>query len=200
MIRNSINWQVMLAVTMVSFFGLGFMFFGLLLYYYFIYEWLFPGGQYTEEWFPSDFVVLGVIVSIGQLTATLVGWRLARKVVLPLEAVGESARSIAEGNFGARAKVTRKVFGEAERLMADFNVMAARLENAEAELRYSNTAIAHELRTPLTILRGRLQGLSDGIFAPSPTFYDGLLAHIDGLTRLVEDLRTLGLFTADRLE
>jgi two-component system sensor histidine kinase AdeS len=84
--------------------------------------------------------------------------------------------------------------------VADFNAMAARLESAEAELHYSNTAIAHELRTPLTILRGRLQGLSDGVFAPSPQLYDTLLAHIDGLTRLVEDLRTLGLFTADRLE
>lgn len=37
-------------------------------------------------------------------------------------------------------------------LLADFNAMAERLERAEAELKYSNSAIAHELRTPLTIL------------------------------------------------
>jgi two-component system sensor histidine kinase AdeS len=201
MIRNSVNWQVTLTVTAVSLFGLGAMFFGLVLYYDYVYEWLFPGGgQYSDEWYPSDFVVPGVIALIGQLTATFVGLRLARTVVLPLDAVGEAARSIAEGNLDARARVTRKIFGEAERLVADFNAMAARLESAEAELRYSNTAIAHELRTPLTILRGRLQGLADGVFAPSPQLYDTLLAHIDGLTRLVEDLRTLGLFNADRLE
>ncbi len=132
--------------------------------------------------------------------ASLAGWHHARRVIIPLEAVAHAAREIAEGNFKARAKVSGKVFGEAENLIDDFNDMAERLERAEAELRYWNSAIAHELRTPLTILKGRLHGLLSGVFAPSPALYGGLLSHVDGLACLVEDLRTLGLFSVDRLE
>lgn len=186
-------------MTIVNFVALAAMFFGWIGFYS-IYDWLFPKAIYTEDWTAFDSVVLGVIVLVGQLTAALVGWRLARKVATPLAVVGTAVRLIAQGNFRARAKLGSEVFGEAERLLADFNTMAARLEAAETELRYSNTAIAHELRTPLTILRGRLQGLNDGVFAPTPQLFESLVAHVDSLARLVEDLRTLGLFSADKLE
>lgn len=197
--RNGLTWQVVLAMTIVNFVALAAMFFGWIAFYA-VYDWLFPKTPYTENWTAFDFVVLGVIVLVGQLTAALVGWRLAERVAAPLAVVGEAARSIAQGNFSARATLDEKMFGEAERLLTDFNTMAARLEGAEAELRYSNTAIAHELRTPLTILRGRLQGLNDGVYEPSQQLFDSLVAHVDGLARLVEDLRTLGLFSADKLD
>jgi two-component system sensor histidine kinase AdeS len=63
-----------------------------------------------------------------------------------------------------------------------------------------NAAIAHELRTPVTVLRGRLQGLSEGVFEPTPAILSGLLIHMEGLSRLVEDLRVLGLDESGRLE
>ena len=71
---------------------------------------------------------------------------------------------------------------------------------AEAELAYSNSAIAHELRTPLTILRGRLQGLLDGVFEPNPLLFERLVAHVDSLSAIVEELRTLALNNAGQLE
>jgi two-component system sensor histidine kinase AdeS len=107
---------------------------------------------------------------------------------------------IAKGDFTARAETNDTTFREAKNLVTDFNAMAARLERAESELRYSHSAIAHELRTPLTILRGRLQGLSDGVFAPTPELFERLLSHVDDLSRIVEDLRTLALSEAGRLE
>ncbi|KQU83906.1 histidine kinase [Ensifer sp. Root31] len=186
-------------MTVVNIVALAAMFFGWVIFYT-IYDWLFPRAPYTDEWTAFDFGVLGVIVLVGQLTAALVGWRLAEKIAAPLAVLSEAARSIAQGTFSTRATMTKRVFGEAERLLADFNTMAARLEAAEAELRYSNTAIAHELRTPLTVLRGRLQGLNDGVYVPSQQLFDSLLAHVDGLALLVEDLRTLGLFSANKLE
>lgn len=186
-------------MTIVNVVALTAMFFGWIAFYA-VYDWLFPKAPYTDDWTSFDFGVLAAIILVGQFTAALVGWRLAGEVTAPLAVVGEAARSIAQGNFGARATLEAKIFGEAERLLSDFNSMAARLEAAEMELRYSNTAIAHELRTPLTILRGRLQGINDGVYAPSQQLFESLVAHVDGLARLVEDLRTLGLFSADKLE
>jgi two-component system sensor histidine kinase AdeS len=56
------------------------------------------------------------------------------------------------------------------------------------------------LRTPLTILRGRLQGLLDGVFEPGPQLYSRLIAHVDDLSAIVEELRTLALGTAGQLD
>jgi len=198
--RTNLNRQVVLTMSAVTLAALAVMFFGWLLYIV-NFAWLFPDDANSEAWWTTkDSTVLGIIVAIGLTTAGLVGRQLARKVVRPLAVVATAARSIAAGDFSARAETVEKGFGEADLLIADFNTMASRLERAEAELRFSNSAIAHELRTPLTILRGRLQGLSDGLFKPSDQLYGSLISHVDDLTRLVEDLRTLGLVNAGQLD
>lgn len=78
--------------------------------------------------------------------------------------------------------------------------MAEKLEKPEQEPKYSNSAIAHELRTPLTSLRGRLQGLADGVYDPNPNLFYGLISHVEGLTRIVDDLKTLSLMNAGKIE
>lgn len=203
--NNTLSRQVMLSISAVTLAALAVAFFGGLFYLY-NYDWFFPEvpiqTAQDEEvvWEPSDFVVLATFVAFGLITAGIVGWRLARRIIRPLEAVATALRSITAGDFSARAQIEQKGFGETETLIEDFNAMAWRLETAEAELRFSNSAIAHELRTPLTILRGRLQGLADGAFAPTPELFRNLIAHVDGLSHLVEDLRALGLASAGHLD
>ncbi|USX11915.1 hypothetical protein NHH88_19685 [Oxalobacteraceae bacterium OTU3CAMAD1] len=53
--------------------------------------------------------------------------------------------------------------------------MAERLERTAHELVTWNAAIAHELHTPVTILRVRLQGLAEGVFAPDEAQFRSLL-------------------------
>ncbi len=187
----------MSALTLVVF---AVMFFGWTIYYSYVYNWLWPDAPYEDKWLISDFVVLSLFMLLGLSSAAMVAWQQAQSIVRPLNSVATAARSVAQGNFSARAQITGKAYGEAETLLSDFNTMAARLEHAEKELAYSNSAIAHELRTPLTILRGRLQGLYDGAFEPTPELYLRLIAHVHGLSRIVEDLRILGLSTAGRLD
>lgn len=63
-----------------------------------------------------------------------------------------------------------------------------------------NAAIAHELRTPVTILQGRLQGIVDNVFEPSPALMKSLLNQTEGLSYLVEDLRVLSLIENQQLK
>ncbi|MFW2542879.1 ATP-binding protein [Primorskyibacter sp. 2E107] len=174
---------------------------GLMAYFLFIYDWIYPTeAPDATGWRTADTVMVLTVLTFGLVTAALIGWRLAGRVIAPLKSVGMAARRIAQGDFSARADVPDDSFREAADLLADFNAMAERLERAEAELAYSNSAIAHELRTPLTILRGRLQGLSDGVFDPTQETFDRLIAHVDHLSSIVEELRTLALGNAGRLE
>jgi len=70
----------------------------------------------------------------------------------------------------------------------------------ESERVMWHAAIAHELRTPVTILRGRLQGLAEGVFQPDESQFRSLLAQVEGLSRLIEDLRVLSLADNARLD
>jgi signal transduction histidine kinase len=59
--------------------------------------------------------------------------------------------------------------------------------------------IAHELRTPLTIMRGRLEGIVDGIYPANADHITPALEETYLLERLVEDLRLLTLAESRQL-
>ncbi|MCM5558410.1 HAMP domain-containing sensor histidine kinase [Pleomorphomonas sp. JP5] len=197
---GNLNTRIIRAMIMLALAAFAVVYFGLMAYFFLIYDWLYPEAIYDESWRLGDTVTLGLLLGIGILTASAFGWRLARQIVEPLKSVGAAARKVAEGDFSARAASGAKRFGEAGDLVDDFNRMAEQLQRAQSELKYSNSAIAHELRTPLTILRGRLQGLLDGAFTPSPELYSRLIAHVDDLSAIVEELRTLALNNAGQLD
>lgn len=60
-------------------------------------------------------------------------------------------------------------------------------------------AVAHELRTPLTIVQGTLQGMADKVFPRDDDRIEDLLTQVEGLARLVNDLRTLSLAASQKL-
>lgn len=170
------------------------------LYYDVIFA-LWPNLTVPEDsWTWLDVGYLGAALMLVVPAAAAFGWWLSSRMVHPLLDVARAARAIADGDLSARANTKAAGFWETRHLIDDFNAMAERLERGEADRIYTNSAIAHELRTPLTILKGRLQGVSDGVFALTPEMLDTLLAQVDGLAMIVEDLRTIGLFNADRLQ
>ena len=59
--------------------------------------------------------------------------------------------------------------------------------------------MAHELRTPLHVIQGNLEGMLDGVYAPTPDTLDATLGETRALARLVDDLQTLSLAEAGRL-
>jgi two-component system sensor histidine kinase AdeS len=156
----------------------------------------------VEDMSPSGpewaWMILTTLVALA-LAAT-VAVKLSQRILLPLTSVAESLRKIAKGELSARAVSVDQSLGETALLVDDFNTMAERLQRLAQEQIFWNAAIAHELRTPVTILRGRLQGLAEGVFEPSPGQFSSLLVQIEGLARLIEDLRILSLADSDHLE
>lgn len=153
-----------------------------------------------KEGMEGQNLALVVLTIISAACGSAAGAMFATRFSHPVEEVARAARAIAGGDLTARPAVRGRGSGETAQLVADFTSMAESLEKAERELRESSAAIAHELRTPLTVLRGRLQGISDGVFAAGPTEIGGLIRHVEGLAAIVDDLRVLSLAAVNALE
>lgn len=114
----------------------------------------------------------------------------ARRITRPLTAVTATVRAVTAGDRTARVGDAGAA-GELGELGDAFDRMADALASEDAARRAFVADIAHELRTPLTILRGTLEGLTDGVVDPSPTQLASLHDDALRLTRVVEDLETL---------
>jgi signal transduction histidine kinase len=89
--------------------------------------------------------------------ASLVGYRLTRAALAPVERYRTEAARIAAGATGVRLAVPTDSHDEIARLGHTLNTMLAALETAlEHERRFVNDA-SHELRTPLTLLSAELE-------------------------------------------
>jgi two-component system sensor histidine kinase AdeS len=159
-----------------------------------------PSPPGSDDFTGLDFGILLTGCLFGAVLALGIALWVSRRIVHPLRALGEAARNIAGGDLATRVEEIADAHGETALLIADFNAMAGRLQGMSDDLSTWNAQIAHELRTPLTILRGRLQGAQDGVFALDTQLIAGLLQQVDGLTRLVEDLRSVSLADSGRLD
>ena len=89
--------------------------------------------------------------------AAIIGERLAKAALAPVERYRSQAETIAGGATGVRLEVSTSRDDEVTRLGHTFNDVLAALEHAlERERRFVNDA-SHELRTPLTLLSARVQ-------------------------------------------
>jgi len=140
------------------------------------------------------FLLTGLV--IGFLTL-IVGLVLSRSISQPLTKLTAASRAVASGDLSVR--VPTHYPGEAGELALAFNNMTEELARAD-ELRRNLTAdVAHELRTPLSVIRGKLEGVLDGVYSATPEHLEPVLEEIQLLTHLVEDLRLLAQAEAGQL-
>ncbi|WP_453960891.1 ATP-binding protein [Amorphus suaedae] len=192
--------QILIAMSAITVMAGLMVFFGTYFAYSVIIA-LYPAPESSDSWLTAtDLAILGVVILVTLPVAALVSLRLARRILEPLESLAQSARLIAAGDLASRATPGDRALGETVALIDDFNRMAQRLQDMAADMALWNATIAHELRTPLTILKGRLQGMIDGVFEPDERSLQGLILQVDGLARLVEDLRTVTLADSGHLD
>jgi signal transduction histidine kinase len=131
------------------------------------------------------------------LTVAWLGRRMFRNIAKPLSELMDAADRVAAGDLSARAPVQRR--GEFARLADSFNHMVEEIELADQRRRNLTADVAHELRTPLQIIQGNLEGILDGVYAPTPEHLSATLDETRQLARLVEDLRVLSQAEARQL-
>src|SRR6266508_3140298 len=134
---------------------------------------------------------VGIISLILAMFLVVVSILLVRRFVNPLADVIYAARAVATGKLNTR--IPTKGPQDLRSLSESFNEMATSLERSDRERRDMLADIAHELRTPLSVIRGRLEGIVDGIYTENGPQVSMALEQAYLLQRVVDDLRLLTL-------
>jgi signal transduction histidine kinase len=134
---------------------------------------------------------VGIISFVLAIFLVIVSTLLIRRFVNPLADVIYAADEVASGKLNTRIPLQGPQ--DLQSLSESFNEMATSLERSDRERRDMLTDIAHELRTPLTVIRGRLEGIVDGIYPENGPQVSMALEQTYVLQHLVDDLRLLTL-------
>ncbi|MGY5956421.1 ATP-binding protein [Kosakonia sp. BK9b] len=146
-----------------------------------------------------DWLILVALVLVFIPVIVLVTLKAARPISHHIGRLDRAARSVATGGFGYKIPVPETLPLELRSLTENFNGMSLQLERYEKDLKKAHVMLAHELRSPLTAAIGRLQGMIDGIFEPTPDQLNMVMRQMKALNRLVEDLHLLKLADAGEL-
>ncbi|MFN8411560.1 MAG: ATP-binding protein [Anaerolineales bacterium] len=138
--------------------------------------------------------IISLLLSIFLVIVSTV---LVRRFVNPLADVIYAAREVANGKLSTR--ISSEGPQDMRSLSDSFNEMASALERNDRERRDLLADIAHELRTPLSVIRGRLEGIVDGIYTADGGQVSLALEQTYLLERLVDDLRLLTLVESRQL-
>ncbi len=126
---------------------------------------------------------------LSALVALAVVWVLARGLTSPLREMVAATEAMARGDFTAR--VTAVSHDEIGTLALAFNQMAAELAETDRLRRDLVANVSHELRTPITALQAVLENLVDGVGEADPETMRTMLAQVERLGRLVQQLLDL---------
>jgi heavy metal sensor kinase len=85
--------------------------------------------------------------------AVVVGWFMARRALVGVETVTQTARRISDGSLEKRVPVGRGV-DEIDQLALTFNQMLDRIQKLVTGIKEMSDNIAHDLKSPITRIRG----------------------------------------------
>ncbi len=138
----------------------------------------------------GDAVAAAIWLGLAAATAVavVVSLLLATRLSRPIDDLAAASRRVAAGDY---SRPVPPGDGELGELAVAFNTMAAGLAAEERRRRDLVGDVAHELRTPIASVRGYVEGLQAGVFAPGPDAWHVLGEQTARLERLVDDLATL---------
>lgn len=125
------------------------------------------------------------------------GGRLLRRVARPVGDIVEAARRVEAGDLTAR--VVERGPRDVRSVARAFNAMSDQLEQTDARRRRFLADVTHELRTPLAVIRGRAEGILEGVYPGDAAHVGPILESARTLEALIEDLRTLAMAEAGGL-
>lgn len=136
---------------------------------------------------------LWVVLGASLVLCSVVGHRIARRGIRPIDEITRTARRIRPNNLGERIDADG-LPAELLTLAGTFNEMLDRLEQSFARLSRFSADIAHELRTPINNLRGEVE-VALGKPRSSEEYRDVLGSNLEECGRLARMIDSL-LFLA----
>ncbi len=107
----------------------------------------------TDEYLDVFRNLLTILIIILILVSSVIGWFLARKALIDMAAVTQTAEDITRGAYHRRVRIKGQ-YQEVQRLGATFNTMLDRIQILIQSMQQINDNIAHDLRSPLARIRG----------------------------------------------
>ncbi len=134
---------------------------------------------------------------VGAAAAAAFGALAAYRLVRPLSTVRAATKAMASGRYAVPVPVPHE--RELADLAADVNTLGRALADTESRRTRLIGEVAHEMRTPLTVIEGYVEGMIDGVIAPSAGQLGHVVAEVRRLERLSDDLSTLSRAEEGRL-
>ncbi len=144
--------------------------------------------------------ILFLALPLALAAAAYAGYKMAGRVLDPIETLAQRAKQITSERLGERLPVENEE-DELGHLARAFNEMLSRIEGSFEQLKRFTSDASHELRTPLAAIRSVGEvGLNKN--ATSEEYRDmigSMLEEVNRLTNLVESLLTLSRADAGQL-
>ena len=154
-----------------------------------------------QRFFKLLYIIGAVLGLLSMLISGLVGYRMARRSLKPINDITDAAQAVSNGDLSRRLQLSVHD-EEIETLVISLNKMFECLEaNFNSHKRFVSDT-SHELRHPITILKGEIEValLQDR----SPEEYKALLKQLfsisDRMQHIVNDMLTLAQADAGTLE
>lgn len=154
-----------------------------------------------------DLRLLVALIGFSAVVTVFFAMWVASVMVARLDTIASAVRVLASGRLSERAPVSGH--DQVAALAADVNVLADRMESAEAERsaldrerRELTASISHDLRTPLASLRAMVEALDDEVISDRSEirrYYVTIRREIGRLSRMIDDLFELAQIDAGAL-
>ena len=155
----------------------------------------------VQSFFKLLYIIGGILGLLSMLISGLIGYRMARRSLKPINDITDAAQAVSNGDLSRRLESSVHD-EEIETLVESLNKMFESLEaNFNSHKRFVSDT-SHELRHPITILKGEIEValLQDR----SPEEYKALLKQLFAISNrmqhIVNDMLTLAQADAGTLE
>jgi signal transduction histidine kinase len=139
----------------------------------------------------TDSLDIALVAGVGAalIAAGAVAALLGRRFLRPIDAVRAATHRMATGDYDQQ--VPEPAEEELAGLARDVNALGMALAETERRRARLIGEVAHELRSPLTTIRASMEGLIDGVLAPSEESFVAIADEAARLQRLADDLNLL---------
>lgn len=152
-----------------------------------------------------DLRLVVVAVGFGVVLGALLAATISRPLAADLRRLARTARRVGEGSLDLHTDLERPdevgTVATAIDAMID-SLRAAREDRRQVEQarRAFLAAVGHDLRTPLTSMQAAIEALQDGVTEEPERYLNAMLADLDLLSGLVDDLFLLAQIEAGKLQ